>query len=252
MNKQKVILVTGSSSKLGESIVQKLLNSKHKVCRGQRKGGDITIDVSSEGSCEKAIQKVIKQYKRLDVVVNVAGLTESGTVINASPKQFQQLLEVNALGQMRVNLLASKQMLRQKSGQIINITSLSGKVPLPGFGIYSASKSAAESLNEVLHYELLSSHVRVTNIAPGAINFKGDSEKSLAHRPVREKIPLLKYLLPMTTPEKIADKISNLIDSSNNPIRITMGVDAHIITFLYQFLPSFIFEKIILYLWQKK
>lgn len=252
MGKQKVIIVTGSSSKLGEAIVQKLLDAKHKVYRGQRKGGDLMIDVTSEASCERAIHTVIKRHKRLDVVVNVAGLTESGTVVNASPEQFQQLLDVNALGQMRVNVLASKQMVKQKSGQIINITSLSGRVPLPGFGIYSASKSAAESLNEVLHYELLSSHVRVTNIAPGAIHFSVDSAKALAHRSVREKIPIVKYLLPMTTPEKIADRISNLIDSSNNPTRITMGVDAHIITLLYQFLPSFIFEKIIIYLWEKK
>lgn len=129
---------------------------------------------------------------------------------------------------------------------------MSGRVPLPGFGIYSASKSAAESLNEVLHYELLSSHVRVTNIAPGAINFSSDSGKALAHRSVREKIPFLKYLLPMTTPEKIAKKIKNLIDSNNNPTHITIGVDAHIITLLYRFLPSLIFEKIIIYLWEKK
>lgn len=252
MGKQKIILVTGANSKLGESIVQKLVAAKHKVYRGQRKGGDVTIDVSSQESCERAIQKIIKLHKRLDVVVNVAGVTESGTILSSSPEQFQNLLAVNALGQMRVNLRAAQQMVSQKSGQIINITSLSGRVPLPGFGIYSASKSASESLGEVLHYELVSSGVRVTNIAPGAISFSGDSPKQLAHRPVREKIPLLKFLLPMTTPEKIAREIVRLIDSAYNPIRITMGVDAHVITFLYRFLPSFIFEKIVIYLWQKK
>lgn len=245
MQKRKVILVTGASSKLGQTIISDL--SAYFTVVSDR------FDVTSDVECAKALKGIVKKYKRLDVVINIAGVTTSGNAENETASAFEKLLQVNAIAHLRINNLATSQMKEQVGGgRIINITSLSGLVPLPGFGVYGASKSAAEFLGLSQHYELALSGVKVTNIAPGAIDFHDKDGGAVSHKTAREKFPLLKYLLPMTTPDKISHCILELIKSDKNPARIIVGVDAIVIFNIFRFLPLSVFEKIVLLIWQKK
>ena len=106
-----------------------------------------------------------------------------------------------------------------------------------------------EALGLALRYELAPS-TKVVNVAPGAL--RTETSKKMSHKSAREKIPLLNWLMPLTSPEDVAIVIDKLINAPSVPPRVLIGRDAHIINMMQKMLPFSFFDKIILYVWRKK
>lgn len=255
MLEKKIILLTGGNSRLGRVIAQALIDEGHKVYCTSRKpitSKDkniyfIRIDVTSDGSVHRGIAEILKKEKRIDVVINNAAVTVTGPVLNFTANDFLTLLNTNVVGMFRVIKESCSH--SKKPSLIINITSLNGFLAVPNFGLYSATKFAAEALGKTLRYEL-SPSVKVVNIAPGAL--KAESEKKMGHKPAREKFPILDFLLPLTTLEEVAKRIIQLIAADSVPPRVVIGKDAVYINILQRIFPVSLFDKLIFYIMRKK
>jgi len=161
--KNKVALVTGASSGIGQSIAELLAQSGYTVYGTSRKGNAaeqrnykmIALDVNSEESTQAAIKTVIQAEGRIDVVVNNAGFgVEAGGAEESSIAQMQQVFETNFFGVVRVIQAVLPYMRQQNQGRIINIGSILGLLPAPYMATYSATKHAIEGYSESLDHEL--------------------------------------------------------------------------------------------------
>lgn len=255
MKKTNVILLTGGNSRLGKVIADYLVDRGYIVYATSRKSLTsenenlrwLQLDVTSDRDVEKGIATIIKREKRLDVVINNAGVTLTGSSLNYTPDDFMKLLDINLIGPFRVIKYAMNAMIKPKL--IINITSLNGYLALPNFGLYCATKFAMEGLGLSLHYEVPAG-TQIVNVAPGAL--KAESNKKMPHKPAREKIPLLNWLLPLTSLKDVAERIEQLIVADSVPARVIIGRDAKLITFMQKVMPFALFDKLILLIIRKK
>lgn len=253
----KVVLITGASSRLGRKLSHFLDKRGFVVYSGYRSdkakiksGTPILLDVVSDKDCKSAIARIVKKQGKIDVLINNAGYTVVGPSEKQSSQDFIDILNTNTVGALRLIKLVLPYMKKQKSGKIINITSLNGLVSFPNYGIYSASKHALEALGSALYYELAGDNVWFTNIAPGAIAM-GKSINKAPHKPAREKFFLLSLLLPMVTPIEISEKVEKIIKSPKPPASVLMGRDAKTIVLLKRLLPSVVWNRLMLYIWSK-
>lgn len=259
---RKVILVTGSSSELGKKIVEKFSNDGDIVYAATRNPNKlevnrnrvraIKLDVTEDGDCKEAVAKIIKKEGKLDVLVNVAGNSLAGPTLDFTAEDYLSILNINVVGAFRIIQQVVPYMVKRKSGRIINITSLSGLVAFPNFGLYSSSKFALEALGLSLRYELAKNNVWVTNIAPGAIKSEIEKQNSIPHKTAREKFKLLGLLMPMVTTNEIADNILEVTKMKKPPPSVILGTDAKIIYLLRKFLPSSFWDSLQFFVWNRK
>ena len=255
MSDQKTILITGGATGLGKAIAERLVSRGHTVYCTSRRIENLPVsgahflqmDVTSESECQAAVNEIIQRENRLDVIINNAGITLSGPTLGFSVEDFRRLLDTNVVGSFCLIKAALAQ--PQKPKLVINITSLNGFLSFPNFGLYSASKFALEALGLALRYEL-SPETRVVNVAPGAL--RAESAKKMPHRSAREKIPLLNWLMPLTSMQEVARVIDRLIQARSVPARVLIGRDTHIIHLMQKFLPFSIFDRIVFLIWRKK
>ena len=254
MNHKKVILLTGARSGLGKVVAQYLLSKGHTVY-GTSRNEEVSavdrfhwlvMDITSDADCVNAVSAIMAKEGRLDVIVNNIGMTLSGPTLGFTVDDFMKIIDTNVIGAFR--LIKAAHSFPIKPELVINVTSLNGFMAYPNFGLYSASKFALEALGFALRHELASS-TKVVNVAPGAIQ-SGTANK-MSHKSAREKIPLLRWLMPLTSQTDIAIVIGKLIDAKFVPPRVLVGMDAHIINLLQKALPLTIFNKIISYIWKK-
>lgn len=259
---KKVAIVTGASSDLGLSVIEKLLSKDFNVYALARNTEKIkltderlskkTLDLTDKDSCKKVMGEIGNENESLDVLVNIAGITVSGETLKSTEEEFSDVLKVNVLGMFNIIKYFIKEKGRGNYVKIINITSMTGLVAFPNFGIYSASKFAQEALGLTLRYELMTNKVSVTNIAPGAIEGTDRSSKSTSSRTARKKFAILGYLLPIVKLESVADKIAGIVEMGRPPARIIIGRDAKIVYLLQKILPFSLFDKLMLFVWNKK
>jgi NAD(P)-dependent dehydrogenase (short-subunit alcohol dehydrogenase family) len=255
MSERKIVLITGGNSGLGQVIVQRLISKGYIVYSASRKPPLLKIegmhflklDITSDTETKNAINEIMKKEKRIDVVINNAGITLTGPTLGFTAEDFKDILNTNIIGSFR--LLKAVLAFPNKPKLIINITSLNGFLSLPNFGLYCASKFAMEGLGLALRYEL-APLIKVVNVAPGALIIQ--SAKKMPHKPAREKFPLLNLLMPLTLPEDVAKAIERLITASSVPPRVLVGRDAQIINLMQKILPFSLFDRIVFYIWRKK
>ncbi len=180
----KVVLITGASAGFGRACAEVLVEQGHKVYGTSRRAAFpdfvaapeaasqpapvmIPMDVCDDDSVSSAVEFVLKQEGRIDVVVNNAGVGLAGSVEDTSVDEARALFETNFFGVLRVCRAVLPTLRAQRSGLIVNISSLAGFVTIPFQGFYSASKYALESMSDALRMELRPFGVRVTLLEPG-------------------------------------------------------------------------------------
>lgn len=187
MLENKVALVTGAGRGIGRAIALRLAaegafvivnynGSRQKAQEAveeiEKLGGRGTAyqcDISDNAACEAMIKDVIREYGHLDILVNNAGITRDNLVMKMSDEEFDAVYETNLKGVFHTIHHASRQFLKQRSGRIINISSVSGIMGNAGQANYSAAKAGVIGLTKSVARELASRGITVNAVAPGMI-----------------------------------------------------------------------------------
>jgi len=258
----RVAIVTGSSSELGANVIEGLLRKGHKVYALSRSKEGIKLEdkmlskiefeITNSESCKKAIKQITKKSGSVDILINIVGVTVTGKTLDYESEDLAKTLEVNVVGMFNVIKHLVENNNSNRLVNIINITSMAGIVAFPNFGIYSASKFAQEALGMSLAYELDKYNIKVTNIAPGAIQKKVLSKDTQKRRSAREKFTLIKWLMPIVSSKKVSEIIVETAENTNPPKRILVGRDAKTMYYLQKLLPFSVFSRLMLYVWNKR
>ena len=185
MSHQRVVLITGASSGVGQATARLLAQQGRKVFGTSRAPtsaepvGNLTmvaLDVRSDASVAACVNAVSSQAGGADVLVNNAGYELGGALEEHSIDEAKAQFETNFFGIVRMTKAVLPLMRRQKEGQIVNISSLSGLAPIPFMGMYSASKWAVDGYTEALRMELKPLNIRVSQIEPGFLKSPNDGQ----------------------------------------------------------------------------
>lgn len=186
--KGKVAIVTGGNSGIGAAIVLELAKQganividylshpeatdelEKKVAQLGDQAIGVNADVSQVASLQMLVDTAVKQFGRLDIMINNAGVETRTTVLNTSEKQYEKVLEVNLKSAFFGTQIAAKQMIKQgKGGRIINVTSVHEDWPMPGNIAYCLSKGGIRMLTRTAAVELAKYNVLVVGVGPGAV-----------------------------------------------------------------------------------
>jgi NAD(P)-dependent dehydrogenase (short-subunit alcohol dehydrogenase family) len=184
--KDKVAIVTGSGRGIGRAIALELakegakvvtnaLHLKHakSVAKEIKDLGSeslpVKADVSKKTDVKKMVDKAMKKFGRVDILVNNAGLVRFDPLMKISEKEWDKILDVNLRGAFLCTQAAAGKMMKNKSGTIINISSIAGKVGVPQLAHYCASKGGIIELTREMSLELIREDIRVNCVAPGAV-----------------------------------------------------------------------------------
>lgn len=184
--KDKVVVITGASSGIGESTARLLANNGAKIVLGARRtnridalvqaitadGGSavgLTMDVSKRAEVEALVQRAMDAHGRVDVMVNNAGIAPLAPMAALDVKDWDRMIDVNVKGLLYGVAAVLSIMQKQKSGHIVNIASVLGFKVAPGAAVYSATKSAVRAITEGLRLEHRSDNIRCTMISPGTV-----------------------------------------------------------------------------------
>lgn len=213
----KVVLITGGSSGIGKSIGE-YLHHKGFVVYGTSRDPEriqnsvfplLALDVRNVDSIQAAVAKIIATSGRLDIVINNAGVGITGPLEEIPTEEIKNNFETNFFGPIEVMKAVLPQMRAQKSGLIINVTSIAGYMGLPYRSVYSASKGALELITEALRMEVKSFGIQITNVAPG--DFATNIASGRFHAPL---IMDSAYQIPYGNTLKMMDEH---VDSGSNP-----------------------------------
>ncbi len=249
---KKRILITGANGGFGKLTVKTLLKNGHQVAATMRdvtgrnksdaeelraEGAEIIeMDVTDEASVNKGVENAIKALGGLDVVINNAGRGVSGMQEHFTPDDFKQLFDINVVGVQRVNRAALPYLRKQGSGLLIHISSLLGRIALPFYGPYQATKWAVEAMAENYRVELSGFGVQSVIVEPGGFpttfmtnlmlpsdNSRDESYGDFMQVPGYAAAGFEEALknTPEQNPQKVADAIAMLIDkpASERPFR---------------------------------
>lgn len=182
----KVALVTGASSGIGRATALALAQRGATVVAGARRADRLAdlqqelagagakalavdLDVTQEGSCQEAVARATESFGRLDIVVNNAGVMLLGTIVGADTEDWRRMIDTNVLGLMYMTHAALPHLL-ERGGDIVQISSVAGRVARRGSGVYNASKWAVNAFSEALRQEVTDRGVRIMIVEPGAVD----------------------------------------------------------------------------------
>nr|WP_295874685.1 SDR family NAD(P)-dependent oxidoreductase [uncultured Chitinophaga sp.] len=248
MSQTKTWYITGASKGMGLSLVKQLLAKGQRVAATSRslaaldafKGNDnflpLAVDLKSESSVATSIKQTVEKFGRLDVVINNAGYGLGGALEELTEGEIHENFDVNFFAVVRVIQQALPYMREQRSGHIINISSIAGFAPGVGWAVYCAAKFAVSGLSAALTNDLKPLGIHVTNVMPGAFrtNFaKADSiafgRRTIADyahlRASHEKLNSMDGA-QLGNPDKMADIFLALTSSPNPATDLFLGSDA--------------------------
>ena len=247
-NTQKIWFITGASTGFGNILAEAVLRRGDKVVATARKPEgkladlgqqyadtalSLPLDVTKPEHVTTAVEQAIAKFGRVDVLVNNAGYGTAGAVEEVTEAEFMPMFETNVFGLVRVTQALLPQFRKQKSGNIVNLSSIGGLVGLPGWGFYNASKFAVEGLSEALGAELAPLGIHVTIVEPGPFrtDFLGRSGQEAAKRIADYDATSGKTRDYMKTndgkqagdPVRAVDAIIAAVDAENPPRHLLLG-----------------------------
>ena len=188
MIRNKVVIVTGASSGIGYATALKLSKAGAKVAAGARRvekleslknevqkcGGEILVkklDVTRKEDCDSFINLVTKTWNQIDILINNAGIMPLSFFKNLKVSEWEQMIDVNLKGMLYCTAAVIPYMITKKSGHIVNISSVAGRIVFPAGSVYCATKHAVTAFSEGLRQELSQRYnIRVTCIEPGVVS----------------------------------------------------------------------------------
>lgn len=264
MPEQKVILITGASSGLGQVTAQYLAQQGHRVFGTSRNPAQaqavgftmLPLDVRSLDSIQACLQTIADQAERLDVLINNAGFIGPAAAFEEmSLAQIKSLFETNFFGVIQMTNAVLPGMRRQGSGQIINVSSAAGLMPMPLFtGAYVASKHALEGYTEELRLEVRPFNIRVSLIEPGYFKTNITQSAQPPERALEAYTVQRQQALEVDQssielgrdPRLVAQAIARAVHSRSPRLRYAVGLDAAVMTMAKRVLPDALFERIII------
>ncbi len=264
-----VALVTGGSSGIGESTARALLAKGFTVYAVARRVDRMAalesegvhtfaMDVTDDASMTSGISRIIEEQGRIDVLVNNAGYGSYGAVEDVPIEEARRQFEVNVFGLARLVQLVTPHMRAQKSGRIINISSIGGKFYEPFGAWYHATKFAVEGFSDSLRMELRPFGIKVVLIEPGPIltewnEIARDSllersgDGAYADHAKKAHAVLTRFDEPSraSTPEEVADKIVKAAQAKRPAARYPVGKGARMITTSRDLLPDRVFDEVV-------
>jgi NAD(P)-dependent dehydrogenase (short-subunit alcohol dehydrogenase family) len=245
----KTWFITGASSGFGRAFAEHALERGHNVVATARqltalqdlaaRAPDrllpLALDVALPGAAQAAIDAAISRFGRIDVLINNAGYGVVGAFEETSDSELRAIMETNFFGAMHVTRAALPILRAQKSGAIVNISSLGGQLSFAGFSAYSATKFAIEGISEALAQEMAPFGVKVLIVEPGQFrtNLAGGG---MRHMPVMEAyrdtvgstrdFAHTMHGTQEGDPRKAAAAIETALDAPDTPLRLQLGADA--------------------------
>ncbi len=246
----RVWFITGASRGFGALITQEALNAGDAVVATarnpqglQEKFGNhpnlltVSLDVTDETSAHKAAEQAVKRFGRIDILLNNAGFGLLGAVEEATMSEIEKLYQTNVFGLLNVTRAVLPHMRRQRSGHVINISSIGGYVSHAGWGIYCSTKFAVEGLTEALAAEVAPLGIKATVVEPGFFRTDFLDESSLSVSPssiadyqetpvgaMREFAAGHNHQQP-GDPARFAKAMITLAHADNPPLRMPFGSD---------------------------
>jgi NAD(P)-dependent dehydrogenase (short-subunit alcohol dehydrogenase family) len=176
----KTVLITGASSGIGRATAEVFLDDDWQVWATARDTDDVAdlaedgcetaeLDVTDSGACERVVEEVVDEAGRIDCLVNNAGYGQYGAVEDVSTEELEAQFDVNLFGPHRLIRAALQHMRARENGTIVNVSSVSGRLSVPGQGGYAASKFALEGMSDALRVEAQKFGVDVVLVEPGPV-----------------------------------------------------------------------------------
>jgi len=226
-----IALVTGASSGIGEATAGRLAKNGASVALVARRrarlldlGGEgfeaggtalvVEADITDRTQAEAAVQQTFERFGRLDILVNNAGLMLLGPVVGADPDEWGRMIAINAQGLLYTTHAALPYLLKAAEdgprhvADIVNISSIAGRVAWNGYGVYNMTKFGVNGFTEALRQEVTKRHVRVGVLEPGGVTTELGSHNTGA---VREEIDAFYATTEALAPEDIADGITYMV-----------------------------------------
>src|SRR5712691_4448021 len=256
MGSNQVALVTGASSGIGQATAELLAASGFTVFGTSRTPEKLArsyrwlpLDVRSDASVEAAVQSLLEQAGRIDVLVNNAGYSQVGAIEESSIADVQAQFDTNLLGVIRMIKAVLPVMRQQGSGRIINVSSVVGHVAPPYVGLYAASKFALEGLSEALRDEVRPFGVDVSMVEPAFVKTHIVSQQPTnpiaAYTPGRQAaMQVLSTSVESGMEPGVVAHVILRAATTRPRLRYLVGRDAKVLMLLKRFLPASLFERV--------
>ncbi len=251
--KDKIIVITGASSGIGKSLAinlaklgstlalisrseEKLKSTLDEISHHSPNSKYFICDIKNLNQVKKTFQKIISNFKRIDTLINNAGIGYYKPFQDSTQEEIQDQIDTNLYGTINCIKSTLPQMIKQNSGQIINISSVSGKSGFPNIAAYSASKHAIVGLTESLYYELKDHNIKISLICPAAVSTNFYSNETWKKFPHKQRH---KNLL---SPNQVSKEIIKAIQK--NKFETIISLRSKIIILLKNLLPKLYMKKV--------
>ena len=267
---KKVALVTGASSGMGESTAILLSQQGYKVYGAARRTNEmksleskgisiISLDLTQDDSIVKCVNTILEKEGKIDILINNAGYGSYGAVEDVSIDEARRQFEVNIFGLARITQLVLPGMRKNKSGRIVNISSMGGKIYTPYGAWYHATKHALEGWSDCLRLEVKSFGIDVVIVEPGGIktpwgliaaeNLKKTSGHGAYAAGAEKALEIMAKMYAgknLTDQEVLAKEIVKAATTAKPKIRYVKGFMAKPMLFIRKWFGDRIFDKLIL------
>lgn len=248
------VLITGASSGIGRAIALKLHREGYKVLGTSRNPEKLKedlpyemlpLDLTSQPSVENCIKLLFQKIRKLDVLINNAGFAHMGCAEEMSEEEARFQMETNFWGYVRMSQAVLPYMRQQRSGKIIQISSLGGSIGIPMQAFYAASKHAVDGYTKSLRMEVRPFNVKVVLLKPGFIrtdmhaSFRYAKKEMSEYREVRENVSqeISESLQKGDSVKKVADKVFRILRKQHPAIYYSIGTSGRLLPMLYSLFP---------------
>lgn len=267
MNRKPIALITGASSGMGKDFALRLLQEGYVVYGAARRvermadivaagGIALAMDVTDDAAMVASVERITAEHSRIDVLINNAGYGQYGAVEDVPLADARKQFDINLFGLARLNQLCLPYMRAQKSGKIINISSIGGKFATPLGGWYHASKFALEGYSDALRLEVRPFGIDVVVIEPGGIASEwsgiagNEAERISGAGAYRGLVAKFKGMQSggrqMPPPKVISDLLVEALRARSPKVRYHGGMMAGPLLFLRRTLSDRMFDRVLM------